>query len=347
MQSSFENSIEHTAHPNSRQADSLPPTLSIIVPVHNGGEAFRQCLHSLSTVASKVLEIIVVDDGGTDDSSKLAAQMGARVIRLPLSGGPARARNQGAQVARGDILLFIDADVTLTVDTIEQVVATFRDRPHLAALIGSYDDAPGSANFLSQYKNLFHHYTHQTGWEEASTFWGACGAIRREVFGAVGGFDESYRHPSVEDIELGYRLKRAGYSIQLCKQIQVKHLKRWEVGSLLRAEIFYRALPWTELLWRDRQFKNDLNLSHSSRLSLILTYALVICFMAGWWWVSAWWAGIGISLILLGLNWPVYRFFYQKRGLLFTLRVIPWHWLYFLYGGLAFVIGTIRYHLYH
>lgn len=115
----------------------------------------------------------------------------------------------------------------------------------LAALIGSYDDAPGATNFLSQYRNLLHHYVHQTGNEEASTFWGACGAVRREVFLAMGGFDESYRQASIEDIELGYRLKRAGLKILLCKALQVKHLKRWEAGSLLKADFCYRALPWT------------------------------------------------------------------------------------------------------
>jgi GT2 family glycosyltransferase len=173
-------------------------------------------------------------------------------------------------------------------------------------------------------------------------FWGACGAIRREAFWAVGGFDERYRYPSIEDIELGYRLKRAGYQIQLNKAVQVKHLKHWKAGSLLRAEIFYRAIPWTELLWRDQQFNNDLNLKHSSRLSLVCTYALLLCFIAGWWWFPAWLIGLGMGLILLILNWPLYSFFYQKRGLLFTVQAIFWHWLYFFYGGLAFAIGTVR-----
>ncbi|MCL6432625.1 MAG: glycosyltransferase [Leptolyngbyaceae cyanobacterium HOT.MB2.61] len=320
------------------------PTISIIVPVHNGGDSFRQCLQSLRAVASRVLEIIVVDDGGTDDSSLWAEQAGAIVLRLSTNGGPARARNRGAEIAQGDILFFIDADVTLTPETLEGVIQTFRDRPTLAALIGSYDDAPDAPNFLSQYKNLFHHYTHQTGCEEATTFWGACGAIQREVFWAVGGFDERYRYPSVEDIELGYRLKQAGYPIRLCKDLQVKHLKHWRVGSLLRAEIFYRAIPWTELIWRDRRFSNDLNLKNASRVSLILTYALFACMIAGYWWSLVWFVGVGIGCMLLWLNLPVYRFFYRKRGLLFTLQVIPWHWLYFLYGGLAFAAGTLRYY---
>lgn len=320
-------------------------TISIVIPVRNGGTSFSQCLSHLKRFVPQSTEIVIVVDGGMDDSAQLAQASGAAVIQLPTAGGPARARNIGASAAQNDILLFIDADVTIGADTLNQVVSTFQKHPDLAALIGSYDDTPGASNFLSQYKNLFHHYTHQTGCEQASTFWGACGAIRREVFLAIGGFDESYRYPSVEDIELGYRLKRAGYEIRLCKTVQVKHLKRWEPVSLLRAEVFYRAIPWTELLWRDRQFNNDLNLKTSSRTSLLLTYGLLIALIAGWW--QGWALAIAaiFGLLLLILNQSVYRFFYQKRGGWFTLGVVFWHWLYFLYGGLAFAIGTGRYYL--
>ena len=321
--------------------------ISLIVPVLNGGENFRRCLQSVSKVAEKLFEFIVIDDGSTDDSGKLAAEFGAKVITFPFPGGPARARNAGAKIAQGDILFFIDADVTLTGETIDRLITAFSDRPHLDALIGSYDDSPGASNFLSQYKNLFHHYTHQISSEEASTFWGACGAVRKEVFWAVNGFDERYLYPSVEDIELGYRLKKARYQIKLDKTVQVKHLKYWRIGSLLRAEIFFRAIPWTELLWRDRQFSNDLNLKNSSRLSLILTYLLVFCLIGGCWWSILWLVGLAVSLTLLLLNLDLYRFFLQKRGILFTFGVIPWHWLYFFYGGIAFAIGTIRYYLYH
>lgn len=325
-------------------------TLSIVIPVHNGGESFRHCLDSLKRFAAAAAEITIVVDGGTDASEELAQafsqSVGVQLLKVPQAGGPAKARNLGAQASHGDILFFMDADVTLAPDTLEQVLAAFNTQPQIAALIGSYDDAPGAANFLSQYKNLFHHYTHQRGSEEASTFWGACGAVRRSVFLEVGGFDEAYRYPSIEDIELGYRLKRAGHSIYLCKQVQVKHLKRWEAFNLLRAEIFYRALPWTELLWRDRQFVNDLNLETSSRLSILLVYSLLLALVGSFWSIGA--LGIAgiISFALLMLNLPVYQFFLKQRGLVFTLKVVPWHWFYYCYGGFAFAIGTLRYHLF-
>lgn len=332
---------------NSNLHPLVEPTISIVIPVHNGGESFRECLLSLSKFVPSSTEIIIVLDGGTDNSWQLAEESGAKVIKFPTAGGPARARNAGAQVAQGDILFFIDADVTIGADTLKQMAIAFQTYPNLAALIGSYDDAPGATNFLSQYKNLFHHYTHQTGCEEASTFWGACGAIRRDVFLEMGGFDEAYRYPSIEDIELGYRLKRAGYRIRLCKNVQVKHLKCWKPISLLKAEFFYRALPWTELLWRDRQFINDLNLKTSSRVSLVLTYGLLATLIASFWWLPSLIFAAILSLSLLLLNLPVYQFFQHKRGLWFSLQTVPWHWLYFLYSGLAFATGTIRYHVRH
>lgn len=237
---------------------NLPTELSIsvIIPVHNGGDLFRQCLSSMSASQNKPTEVIVVADGDTDNSWQVAADWGAKVIRVEEKGGPAQARNLGAAAAGGDILFFVDADVAIAPETINHVRLAFTEDASLAALIGSYDDTPGAANFLSQYKNLFHHYTHQNGNEDAFTFWGACGAIRRDIFLAMGGFDESYRRPCVEDIELGYRLKAAGYKIRLVKALQVKHLKRWGIVSLVNADVCDRALPWTQLILRQGEMRS-------------------------------------------------------------------------------------------
>lgn len=144
--------------------------ISVIIPVYNGGEGFHRCLESLATLDPCPLEIIVVVDGGTDESGKVAEDFGATVIRQPVNCGPATARNIGAKIAKGDILLFLDADVAVYSDILAKISQVWQNNPNLEALIGSYDENPGEANFLSQYKNLFHHYTHQQASEEASTF---------------------------------------------------------------------------------------------------------------------------------------------------------------------------------
>jgi GT2 family glycosyltransferase len=322
-----------------------PFKLSIVVPVYHGGLNFRWCLNSLSQFASHASEIIIVIDGPSSDGTAQtaeafwAADARVKVIPLPHNGGPAKARNVGALAASGDVLFFVDADVTLQADTLNQIFAAFQAQPDLVALIGSYDDQPGASNFLSQYKNLLHHYTHQMARSEASTFWGACGVIRRSVFFAVGGFDEAYKG-AAEDIELGYRLREAGYSIRLCKQLQVKHLKRWTPVSLIKADFCYRALPWTEIIWRYRSLVNDLNLDTTSRLSVVLVYVWMASLV-----LSPWggWTVVGLASVgLLVLNLPTYQFLQRQRGLGFMLQSIPWHWLYYAYSGLAFGLGTLK-----
>ncbi|MEY2544652.1 MAG: hypothetical protein QOE81_2113, partial [Verrucomicrobiota bacterium] len=228
---------EHSSERNS------PLTCSIVIPVSRGGTNFAKCLSSAAAAIRKGDEIIVVADGEGDGSWRGAEQMGVRVVKLPDRSGPGRARNLGAEASECDILFFVDADVIIPPDSIERIRAIFETEKDLAALIGSYDEEPSEANFHSQYKNLFHHYVHQRGRAEASTFWGACGAIRREVFLKSGGFDPSYDRPSIEDIELGYRLKAASQKIRLLPDLQVKHLKRWNAYSLIGTDVFDRATP--------------------------------------------------------------------------------------------------------
>jgi cellulose synthase/poly-beta-1,6-N-acetylglucosamine synthase-like glycosyltransferase len=317
-------------------------SISVIVPVHRDGESFQHCLSSLAKSVPAPEEIILVSDGAGDPIRRLARKFGFRCCETSVAKGPAYARHLGASQAQGSILFFIDSDVTLPPGTMTQVRQLFSHDPGLAAVIGSYDNAPAALNFLSQYKNLFHHYTHQNSSEEASTFWGACGAIRRDIFLELGGFDEHYLRPCIEDIELGSRIKKAGHRIRLSKTLLCKHWKQWGVFSLLKSDFFDRALPWTELILRDRSLTNDLNLRFASRFSVVFLFAFIGTFLAGFWKLV--FAGVSLVFLamVLAMNFPVYRFFYRNRGLWFMIRVIPWHCIYYLCGGTAFALGVAR-----
>jgi glycosyltransferase involved in cell wall biosynthesis len=328
------------SNPRSSAAASL--SVSVIIPVHNGGAPFGKCLAGLADLTPQPDEVIIVADGESDGSWRQAEAAGYAVVRLPTSGGPAQARNAGAACAAGEILYFIDADVVAHPDAIAKVRQTFEDEPDLSAVIGSYDDEPASPQLLAQYKNLQHHFVHQTGGEEAFTFWAGCGAIRRDVFESLHGFDASYREPSIEDIELGYRLKAAGHRIRLRKDLQVKHLKRWTAVSLVKTDFFKRALPWSELILKQKNLPNDLNINAASRLSVVSVYLLLIALCAAPL-VPKGLTVVGASvLVLLVLNRDFYLFLLRKRGPWFTIRILPWHWFYFFYSGLAFAIVNAR-----
>lgn len=327
-----------------RHAPELTLRVSVIVPVHNGGSDIVRCLQALrASTADVSWELIVVDDGSSDASAEHARAAGARVLAThrPRS-GPAIARNIGATAARGEILLFVDADVVVTPATVSDVAAAFDGDPDLAALFGSYDRRPAAPNFVSQYKNLFHHYVHQSSPPGVTTFWAGCGAIRAAAFWEVGGFDSGlYGRPSIEDIELGYRLTRAGHAVRLCHQIQVTHLKRWTAGSLLRTDIRDRGIPWVRLLLRERVFAMDLNLQTANRVSVISVYLLWVALIATVFWPPMAGVALAMAVGLLVINLPLYAFFRRERGVRFALAAIPWHWLYYTYNGVCCLVGLI------
>ena len=260
-------------------ADSSPK-LSVIIPVHNSASDLKSCLASLRQSTFSDYDCIVVDDASSDNSAEVASSFDCRVIRLSTNQGPSIARNQAAREAQGDVLFFIDADVCITPDTLQLVWDRFADDPQLDALIGSYDNQPSQRNFLSQYKNLFHHFVHQTSRTTASTFWSGCGAIRREVFAQYNGFSEEYKRPAVEDIELGYRMRADGRKMVLDGRIQVKHLKAWTFRKLIRTDILDRGIPWIELILRNARMPDDLNVQVSQRISVVLVYLLLVSVLA-------------------------------------------------------------------
>jgi len=305
--------------------------ISIIIPAYNAAPTLGRCVDAVNTSTYREFECIVADDGSWDESADIAIGKGARVVTIPERRGPAHARNFAARSARGEILLFIDADVCVQPDTLGRVARAFGQDPKLDAVIGSYDDDPAASNFVSQYKNLMHCFVHQHGKRRASTFWTGCGAIRRSVFSEGGGFDERYRRPSTEDIELGARLVRSGRKIVLDPTLTVKHLKQWTLVGLVESDVRDRAIPWTLLMLRERNMPNDLNVQWSQRVSVALAYlALPMLFVY-------WPAAVVLVGVVIAMNLGFYRFLVGRRGLGFAVCAIPLHVLYFVYSGAAFL----------
>ena len=321
------------------------PLFSVIVPAYRAMHLLPESLPALlaSDLPRERWELIVVDDAGGDDTAKVAARWADRVIVLDgPPGGPGRGRNAGAAVARGRWLVFVDQDVCVHRDTLSRMAANAERHPDLAAMFGTYDAHPAAPGVLSEYRNLLHRRVHCAGAGDAETFWAGCGAVRRDAFEAVNGFDVvRFPRGQIEDIELGYRLRDAGGRILLDPGIQGTHLKRWTLAGMLRTDIQDRGIPWMRLLLERGRRAAALNTGSGEQLKVVLAAGTALVMVAALvlWNRSLAIAALALTLALITWNLPTYAWFAAQRGWRFALLVIPLNLLYYLASAVAAAAG--------
>lgn len=241
----------------SRPMDAL--SLAAIVPAGDAPATLEHCLQALAR--------------GTRRPDETIAE------REPA--GPALARNRAAARSGADVLVFVDADVEVHADALARIERRFAADPGLAALFGAYDDEPADPRLTSRFRNLLHHHVHCSAPGPAETFWAGLGAMRRRDFEALGGFDaERYPLPSVEDIELGMRLREGGGRIELDPAIRGRHLKVWTPARMVHTDFARRGVPWARLLLSRRRAATALNLGWRHRVSALASLALAAALLA-------------------------------------------------------------------
>jgi GT2 family glycosyltransferase len=294
-------------------------SLSVIVPATDQPATLARCLDALSAGSDHPDELIVVDS--------------------PHGQGPAAARNKGAEQAVGDVFVFVDADVEAHSDALARIRRAFNGNPDLSAVFGSYDDDPGSPGLVSDFRNLLHHHVHHEGAGEAMTFWAGLGAVRREAFLAVGGFDEQrFVNASIEDIDLGMRLVANGARIMLNPMIQGKHLKRWTLTSMVRTDFVNRGSPWVRLLLSSDRANTALNLGWRHRASAAASGVVILAVL-----VRRPRPAAAAAICLLALNHDFYRLLLTKRGWRQAAAGIPLHLLHHLIGIASVPAGIALY----
>ena len=190
-------------------APARRPAISLIIPAYNEEEYLPACLEAvMRNVADKAVEIIVVDNGSTDDTKKVVKRYPAVTYVFEPEKGITRARQRGFLASTGDILAYVDADTHPPPGWIEQICDQFGMRQDLACLSGPYSfyDLRGISNRIA------------TSWFVAA--WplykitghlmvGGNFAIRRDVLEKMGGFDSTIEFYG-EDVDIGKRARKHG-----------------------------------------------------------------------------------------------------------------------------------------
>jgi hypothetical protein len=280
--------------------------LSCVIPATDAPATLSRCLEAIAGAERGPDEVLAISE--------------------PARSWPAAARNAGVERASGDVIAFVDADVEVHADAFARIRDAFEADDGLAAVFGAYDDAPEAPGAVSGFRNLLHHRTHVEGAGDAQTFWSGLGAVRRAPFREVGGFDPARRW--VEDIDLGLRLSGAGHRIRLEPAIQGKHLKRWDLPSMVREDFARRGLPWARMVLESGgRGRSQLNLGWRGRVgalaSLVAAGSLIARRPGA--------ASAALAVLVLG-NAELYRLLMARRGPLETAAAVPLHVLHHLTG---------------
>lgn len=203
------------------------PLFSVIIPAFNAGRTLAETLASVTRQTCGDWEALVLDDGSADDTCAIAEAVSrtdprVKLIRLP-NGGPGRARNIGAIVeARGTFLAFLDADDIWTDDKLEVSAAILAMRPSIDGLFGLvsfFREVPSDARTVSRLRLGLLSVGDILGENPVCTLSNL--VVRRSIFCAVGGFDETMRH--AEDLECLVRLVAAGTRLAAIERVLVHY----------------------------------------------------------------------------------------------------------------------------
>lgn len=251
------------------------PKVSVIIPVYGQEKSIRDCIESVLNTNYPNLETIVVSDNSPDRSAEIATELGVKTIVLPEQKGAAYCRNIGAEYAQGEILIFIDSDVVIQADVIDRIVEHLGAEEY-SAVFGMYTSHVPHKDVYSRFKNLQHHFVHLSNTGEICSFWTGCGGVKKAAFKEINGFDETINY--MEDINLGFRLHKAGGKILLTSAIRCTHLKKYTFRSLLRSDILGRAKPWSKLFFNKKASMNNLNTKVKEKVTLVF-FGLAVLFL--------------------------------------------------------------------
>ncbi len=198
--------------------------VSVVIPAYNSETTLTECLSALEdqTIPRNRYEVIVVDDGSTDNTPDVARSFHDVLLVQQTNKGPASARNTGASVASSELLLFTDADCVPSKDWIDKMLQPFDD-PEVMAVKGSYlTSQPEVIARLIQieYEEKYDRLSRQQYIDFVDTY---SAAYRKQAFVSVGGFDTSFPVPSAEDQELSFRLAKKGYKMVFARGAVVYH----------------------------------------------------------------------------------------------------------------------------
>jgi glycosyltransferase involved in cell wall biosynthesis len=293
-------------------------SLSVVIPAYQSASTLEACLQAVRASSFIDYEIIVVDSASQDETPEIAEKYADQLIRLESKVERSHARSQGAQAAKGAIIVNIDSDVLVRPGTLGLIHAFFKEHPDTDAVTGILSLEHPHDDFFSQYKNLYMHFVFKDLPERVTFLYGSIHAIRREARNFY-----ISRAKVADDTALGQELVSSQRQIAFLKDLEVIHLKGYSFGSWARND-FQIPFDWAKIFiqykgWRQLG-RNKTGFAHASKrqlLSVLTAPAILGFFVAGH-------AQPAFYLLLgwLVLNSSFFIFLARQKGMAFGFAAL-------------------------
>lgn len=312
--------------------------ISVIVPAYNVEKSIAHCLQALldQTMPRDAYEVIVVDDGSRDATYKIAQSFGVRVL-LQKNGGAAAARNLGAQNARGDIVIFIDADSVPDKSWLEKMITPFSN----AEIVGaSGEKKTRQTNLWAQYVQIEYDYKYDLMRAHAYTDFidSSTAAYRRAVFVQNGGFDTSFME--AEDTELSFRLAERGYKMVLLRDAIVYHMHPTSLWEYLRRKVQYSR--WRAVVYRKfpNKVTSETRTPWAQKLQIPVAFGILLFVAGALVWNALAWVALFFALVFFATTLAFVRYASPRRSAVAFVAPLTM-WLAAYANGAGAMLGFV------
>lgn len=303
--------------------------LSIIIPTHNSQNTIQTTLLSINNSDFryfKNIEVIIIDDKSKDRSLRKIKEIQSvlkyklTVYPLRKNYGPAKARNFGVKKSKGDYILFLDSDVELSKSTLRYAFE-FAKEKQVKAFTGIWHYRQKTNKFFPNFKAMrdwVYWFIEREKYARYYLFSTRIAGIEKKLFQKIGGFDEDFPQPTVEDIELTYRIEKEA-KIRFSPELMIYH--EFEDFWPIAVKYFKRSRDWI-LLYQKRLKFDPVATSKKEAFKALISGLLIISFLLGFIHWIFFYLGLILIVQFTNLEWYFWTFVLKQKGWTFLLKSI-------------------------
>ena len=330
--------------------------ISIVIPIYNEESNILNLLNSIKKNNYKNLEIIIVDDGSTDNTRKKLKKFPYIKYFFQNKSGVARARNYGIKKSTGDLILLFDGDVILKKNTLSNFVKYFRANQNLVILQGLWEKKYlYKTNFITshlllklnynfEYKSKFSKKIGNFKGIHVDELMTGCLGFRKKIKKFFH-FNEKYKNSGGEEFELGYEISKK-FNIYYTPKIKIYHKFEGYLETLRR--IYFRSINYSILTFKKKNISNKSNVSVPKRdfINLIISFLILINFFLIFIFIQSIYIFIFLLLLFVLNNWTLLKYILKNKNFLFLIKSILTEIIVSIIKSFSVLTAVIKFYLF-